>query len=41
MNIVKRAMYAKVMLNILCGDKIILNVDESWINRLDFRNRKW
>ena len=40
-NIVKRAMYAKVMLDLLAQKKRIINADESWINQQDFRHHKW
>ena len=40
-NIVKRAMYAKVMLDLLVQRKRIINADESWLNQQDFRPRMW
>jgi hypothetical protein len=29
------------MLGLIDEGKIIINVDQSWLNMLDFRHRKW
>ncbi len=29
------------MINIYKKDKIILNIDETWLSQTDFRKRKW
>ena len=36
-----RQKYAKKMLGLVDEGYIILNVDQSWLNMLDFRHRKW
>jgi chlorite dismutase len=36
-----RQKYAKKMLGLLDEGYIILNVDQSWLNMMDFRHRKW
>ena len=40
-SLVVRQMYAKKMLELLEEDLIILNIDQSWLNQMDFRRRKW
>ena len=40
-NVVKRAMYAKTMLDILDSNRRIICIDETWINQCDFRHHKW
>jgi len=37
----KRQEFAKVLLALLDGGKRIINVDESWLDRTDFRRRSW
>ena len=39
--LVTRQLYAKKMLSLLEEGKRIINIDESWLNYLDFRCRKW
>ena len=34
-------LYAKTMFKLLEEGKRIINIDESWIDRMDFRNRSW
>ena len=34
-------LYAKKMLALLQQGKRIINVDETWLPHLDFRNKKW
>ena len=38
---VVRQKYAKKMLELLDQDLVILNIDQSWLNQMDFRRRKW
>ena len=40
-SLVKRCAYAKVFLPLLRSGKRIINIDESSIPYLDFRNHKW
>ena len=40
-NLWLRCEYARSMILLLGSGKIILNVDETWIGKTDFRNRKW
>ena len=40
-SLVVRQKYAKKMLGLIDEGFIILNVDQSWLNQLDFRHRKW
>jgi hypothetical protein len=40
-SLVVRQKYAKKMLGLIDEGKTILNVDQSWLNMLDFRHRKW
>ena len=39
--LVTRMLYAKKMLSLLEEGKRIINIDETWLPHLDFRNRKW
>ena len=39
--LVMRMLYAKKMLSLLDEDKRIINIDETWLPHLDFRNKKW
>ena len=34
-------LYAKKMLSLLEEGKRIINIDETWLPHLDFRNKKW
>ena len=34
-------LYAKKMLTLLGEGKRIINIDETWLSHLDFRNKKW
>ena len=38
---VLRQKYALVLLPLLASGKRIINIDESWLPHLDFRNHKW
>ena len=40
-NLVCRQQFALKYLRALLDGKVILNVDESWLNMTDFRRRKW
>ena len=40
-SLVRRQEYAKIMLPLLASGKRIINIDESTIPFLDFRNCKW
>lgn len=40
-SLVVRQKYAKKMLGLVDEGYIILNVDQSWLNMLDFQRRKW
>ena len=39
--LVTRMLYAKKMFELLDAGKRIINIDETWLPHLDFRNRKW
>ena len=39
--LVTRMLYAKKMLSLLEAGKRIINIDETWLPHLDFRNKKW
>ena len=39
--LVTRMLYAKKMLALLDEGKRIINIDETWLPHLDFRNKKW
>ena len=39
--LVMRMLYAKKMFELLQDGKRIINIDETWIPGLDFRNKKW
>ena len=39
--LVTRMLYAKKMLTLLSEGKRIINIDESWLPHLDFRDKKW
>ena len=39
--LVTRMLYAKKMLSLLDEGKRIINIDETWLPSLDFRNMKW
>ena len=34
-------LYAKKMLELIDSGKRIINIDETWLPHLDFRNKKW
>ena len=34
-------LYAKKMFELLKAGKRIINIDQSWLPLLDFRNKKW
>ena len=36
-----RMLYAKKMFELLEQGKRIINIDETWLPHLDFRNKKW
>ena len=36
-----RMKYAKKMLEVLAEGKRVINIDETWLPHLDFRNKKW
>ena len=36
-----RMLYAKKMFELLDQGKRIINIDETWLPHLDFRNKKW
>lgn len=40
-SMILRQKFAQKMLELLDGADTIVNVDESWLNQTDFRNRKW
>ena len=40
-NLVLRSLYAKALFTALNENKIIINIDETWISETDFRSRKW
>ena len=39
--LVTRMLYAKKMFSLLDEGKRIINIDETWLPHLDFRNKKW
>ena len=39
--LVTRMLYAKKMLELLKSGARIINIDETWLPHLDFRNKKW
>ena len=39
--LVTRMLYAKKMFELLQTGKRIINIDETWLPHLDFRNKKW
>ena len=39
--LVTRMLYAKKMFQLLDAGKRIINIDETWLPHLDFRNKKW
>ena len=39
--LVMRMLYAKKMFTLLDQGKRIINIDETWLPHLDFRNKKW
>ena len=40
-NLYLRQQYAIKMIELLGQDQCILNIDETWLSRTDFRRRKW
>ena len=40
-NLVCRQQFALKFIELLAADKIILNIDETWLGMCDFRHRKW
>ena len=39
--LVMRMKYAQKMLEVLAEGKRVINIDETWLPHLDFRNKKW
>ena len=40
-NLVCRQQFALKFIELLAADKIILNIDETWLGMCDFRRQKW
>ena len=40
-NLILRQQFAKTFINLDLNKKVIINIDESWINMTDFRRRRW